>query len=92
MNYEYIKNFQEMGFGMFVHFGLYSIAGKGEWCFSTLNEKQKEEYRKLPSKFKVKKDWAQKLVRTAKSAGAKYIVLTTRHHDGFSLYDTQVLN
>ena len=81
-----------MGFGMFVHFGLYSVVGKGEWNFAMLNEKQKEEYRKLPLKFKVKKDWAQKLVKTAKSAGAKYIVLTTRHHDGFSLYDTQGLN
>ncbi len=92
MDYGYIERFKKLTFGMFVHFGLYSVAGKGEWNYSYLTEEKRKEYRKLPEKFKVKKDWAQKLVRTAKAAGAKYIVLTTRHHDGFSLYDTQGLN
>lgn len=94
MSYEYIKEFRELGFGMFVHYGLYSIVGKGEWYYSfkSGDEKAREKYRNLPAKFVVKKDWAKSMVRTAKAAGAKYIVLTTRHHDGFSLYDTKGLS
>jgi len=76
---------------MFVHFGLYSVLGKGEWAKKALGI-DGEEYDGLMNKFDVKKDWAKKLVSTAKSAGCKYIVLTTRHHDGFSLYDTKGLN
>ena len=79
-----------MKLGMFVHFGLYSIVGKGEWYM--FNEQvPSEKYEKLLSKFKVKKSWAKDIVRTARGFGAKYIVLTTRHHDGFSLYDTKGL-
>ena len=46
----------------------------------------------ITKKFKIRKDWAKALVKTAKQAGCKYITLTTRHHDGFSLYDTCGLN
>ncbi len=91
MAYEYIENFKKMGFGMFNHFGLYSILGKGEWVL-TLGKADHAKYNELPKKFKVKKDWAKQLVKTAKAAGCRYITLTTRHHDGFSLYDTQGLN
>ncbi len=90
--YEYIENFKKMGYGLFNHFGLYSILGKGEWVL-TLGTYDHAKYNaELPGKFKVKKDWAKKLVKTAKEAGCKYITLTTRHHDGFSLYDTKGLN
>lgn len=92
MDYTYIEKFKNLGFGMFVHFGLYSIVGKGEWYYSNLDKKAREKYGNLPAKFAVKRDWAKSMVRTAKAAGAKYIVLTTRHHDGFSLYDTQGLS
>ena len=90
VKYEYIKNFKDLGFGIFVHFGLYSVIGKGEWYYFTIakNESAKKKYLELPSVFRVRKDWAKSIVKTAKKAGAKYIVLTTRHHDGFSLYDT----
>ena len=87
MKPQYIKDFEKLGFGIFVHFGLYSIIGKGEWYKFMYNVK-KEEYHKLFNRFKVSKSWATNLVRTAKKAGARYITLTTRHHDGFSLYDT----
>ena len=87
----YVYEFEKKGFGMFVHFGLYSILGKGEWVFTQGNI-DKEKYFKLTEKFKVKKGWAKELVSTAKKAGCKYITLTTRHHEGFSLYDTQGLN
>ena len=88
MDYRYIRDFQKLGLGVFAHFGLYSVVGKGEWYAYNLDEKKKGAYENTINKFKVKKDWAQKLVAVAKAAGAKYITLTTRHHDGFSLYDT----
>lgn len=82
-----IKNFEDMKVGMFVHFGLYSIVGKGEW-FMNNEQVPASEYEKLMQKFNVGKNWAKNLVKCAKHLGAKYIVLTTRHHDGFSLYNT----
>ena len=91
MKPKYIEEFEKLGFGIFVHFGLYSIIGKGEW-YEWVYNVDKNEYRKLANRFKVSKNWATNLVRTAKAAGAKYITLTTRHHDGFSLYDTQGLS
>ncbi len=89
--YEYIENFKKLGFGMFVHFGLYSICATGEWSMRSCGY-SKEEFQALMDKFTVDPDWAKKLVKTAKDAGCKYITLTTRHHDGFSLYDTKGLN
>ena len=91
MAYEYIERFKKLGFGMFCHFGLYSQLGRGEWalCVHQLNQ---EEYNAQMKTFEIDKDWAKKLVATAKSAGCKYITLTTRHHDGFSLFDTCGLN
>ena len=87
----YISNFEKLGMGVFVHFGVYSKAGKGEW-YKRAYQVPDEKYFKLVEKFKVKKTWAKELVSTAKKAGAKYITLTTRHHDGFSLFDTCGLN
>lgn len=86
-----IKDFEKLGFGMFVHFGLYSILGKGEWAKHSLNIPW-DEYLKTLDHFSPKKDWAEELVLTAKEAGCRYITLTSRHHDGFSLYDTCGLN
>lgn len=89
--YEYVKDFEKLGFGMFVHFGLYSILGKGEWAKFRFNIPD-EKYMKLTEKFKVKKNFAKDLVAVAKKSGCKYITITSRHHDGFSLYDTNGLN
>ena len=88
---QYIKEFEKLGFGMFVHFGLYSVLGKGEWAKLSY-QMSDEEYFKLCEQFQPEKDWATKLVTQAKQAGCKYITLTTRHHDGYSLYDTCGLN
>ena len=88
----YIEEFEKLGFGLFVHFGLYSIVGKGEWYLHLNSNANKTEYEQLLSKVRVNKHWAKNLVRTAKKAGCKYITLTTRHHDGFSLFDTCGLN
>ena len=86
-----IKEFEKLGFGLFVHFGLYSVIGKGEWAKDQLNIPW-EEYLKAMDTFCPKENWAQELVAAAKDAGCQYITFTTRHHDGFSLYDTCGLN
>ncbi len=88
---QYIKDFENLGFGMFVHFGIYSVYGRGEWSKHTLNVPT-EEYEALTKEFDPKPTWATELVAAAKNAGCKYITITTRHHDGFSLYDTCGLN
>lgn len=88
MKYQYVEDFKKLGFGMFVHFGLYSVLGRAEWAKKVLDIPY-EEYDKLIPKFNPRKDWAKKIVKVAKNAGCKYITLTTRHHDGFSLYDTK---
>lgn len=74
-------------FGMFVHFGLYAIPARGEWV--QWNEQiPVEEYALLAAKFHPvsgPEEWAS----VAKDAGMQYMVLTSRHHDGFSLFDTK---
>ncbi len=89
--YAYIERFRDYGYGLFVHFGLYSLIGKGEWAQDIL-EIDKNKYESLKNKFNPKKDWAEKIVAFAQKNGCKYITLTTRHHDGFSLYDTKGLS
>lgn len=91
MDYQYVEDFKNLGFGMFVHFGLYSVIGKGEWV-KFIENIPYEKYDKNINKFKVSKTWAKDLVKAAKNAGCRYITLTTRHHDGFSLYDTKGLS
>ena len=89
---EKIERFDKLGFGLFVHFGLFSLVNKGEWYFYADKKIEMPEYRKLTEKFDVKKNFAKELVSFAKSIGCKYITLTTRHHEGFSLYDTRGLS
>lgn len=81
--------FREARFGMFIHYGLYSALGTGEW--SQANENYTvAEYEKLAGKFAPKEGCAREWCELAKKAGAKYAVLTTRHHEGFSLWDSKV--
>ena len=85
-----IARFERMAYGMFIHWGLYSQLGRGEWVMH--REKiPKAEYRKLRDTFTAKDFEGRKIARTARLAGMKYITLTSRHHDGFSLYDTRGL-
>ena len=86
---EYIKRFEQLGFGMFVHFGLYSQLSRGEWTMS-VHKMSREEYSPLINTFDPGS--MSEIVGVAKRAGCKYVCLTTRHHDGFSLYDTKGLN
>jgi len=86
-----VAEFEKFGFGLFIHWGLYSQLGRGEWVMH--QEKiPVEEYSKLANTFTASKFDARKIAATAKAAGIKYITLTTRHHDGFSLFDTCGLN
>ena len=75
-------------FGMFIHFGLYSALGRHEWVKSreTIADAAYDEHVKYfnPDLFDAR-DWA----RRAKAAGMKYVVLTTKHHEGFCMWDTK---
>lgn len=79
---------REARFGMFIHFGLYSQVGRNEWAMA-LENIPVGEYEKLAETFNPRpgapRDWAA----LAKRAGMKYMVLTTRHHEGFSLWDSK---
>ncbi|GHE23116.1 alpha-L-fucosidase [Sphingobacterium griseoflavum] len=75
-------------FGMFIHWGLYAVAGRHEWVQSR-ERISKQDYQKYFDNFDPDMydpvQWAQQ----AKAAGMKYVVITTKHHEGFCLWDTQ---
>ena len=79
--------FQEARFGLFVHWGMHAVLGRGEQIFSR-DLMPLAEYEPIAQQFRPTEDWARRLCRTAVDAGAKYIVLTTRHHDGYCLFKT----
>jgi alpha-L-fucosidase len=83
------QEFQDAKFGMFIHWGVYSVLGDGEWIFHDRRLKV-NEYDRLPRFFNPKKFDAQAWVALAKSAGMKYITITSRHHDGFAMFDSKV--
>lgn len=86
-----IANFEKQAFGMFIHWGLYSHLGQGEWAQHIQNIPM-DEYAKLKDSFTAEQFDAEQIAMIAKRAGMNYVVLTTRHHDGFSLYDTRGLS
>ncbi len=74
-------------FGIFVHWGLYAIPAKGEWHM--FNDKvPADEYAKLAAQFNPRHYDPDAWARLARDAGARYMVMTARHHDGFSLFDS----
>ncbi|MBI5960665.1 MAG: alpha-L-fucosidase [Chloroflexi bacterium] len=79
--------FQDNRFGMFIHWGLYSILGRGEWVMH-FERIAPADYHPLAQQFNPIRFNADEWVNTAADAGQKYLVITSRHHDGFSLYDT----
>ncbi|MBC7236076.1 MAG: alpha-L-fucosidase, partial [Chloroflexi bacterium] len=76
-------------FGMFIHWGVYAIPARGEWVMYQEHIPH-QEYAPLAKQFSPTHYDPDEWVRLAKSAGMKYMVMTTRHHDGFSLFDSQV--
>ncbi len=91
-------DWQELKFGMFIHFGLYSLAG-GVWKGKKITRGYSEqilshgylpqgEYEKLTNQFSLERFDADAIVTLAKDAGMHYLVVSSKHHDGFCLYDT----
>ena len=87
-NLEARKWFEEARFGMFIHWGVYSVLGDGEWVMNNQNISIKE-YEKLPSFFNPTEFNAKDWVKIAKDSGMKYITITSRHHDGFSMFNSK---
>lgn len=88
-NLESRRWFQDAKFGLFIHWGVYSVLGKGEWVMN--NDKiPSNDYDKLPTQFNPTEFDAAEWVAMAKAAGMKYITITSRHHDGFAMFDSKV--
>jgi alpha-L-fucosidase len=83
-----MKWWRDARFGMFIHFGLYSVLEQHEWAMSIQNW-DPGEYARLADGFLPKPGAPEGWVRLASEAGMKYCVLTTRHHEGFSLWDSK---
>ena len=94
-----MKWFREAKFGLFIHWGLYAIpagewkgqriAGIGEWIMNRAKIPVKE-YEQLAAQFNPVKFDAEEIVKLAEDAGMKYIVITSKHHDGFAMYHSNV--
>ena len=84
-NHQGLALFADRKFGLFMHWGLYSILGRGEWVLR--NEKiPPAEYEALRHQFKGERFDADAVARLACDAGMKYIAIGTKHHDGFCLF------
>ena len=93
------KWWREAKFGMFIHWGIYAVPADStdlqghkriaEWYFSN-KQVQVADYEKFASQFDPVQFDARQWVETAKNAGMKYIVITSKHHDGFSMFDTKM--
>ena len=86
-----VADFERNAYGLFLHWGLYSKLGRGEWILHNDEELDATEYESLTEEFTAEDFDGQAIAQLARHAGMKYAVLTARHHDGFSLYDTQGL-
>lgn len=84
----HIEHWQDYKFGMFIHYGLYSVIGEGEWVMFN-KPMDKDEYAETMKNFTAEKFDGKRLASLAKQAGMKYMVMTTRHHDGFCLFDSK---
>src|SRR5881296_1080327 len=80
--------FQDARFGMFIHWGVYSVLGDGEWVMNT-RKMTVAEYEKLAPKFDPTEYDPAAWVALAKAAGMKYITITSKHHDGFAMWGTK---
>ena len=84
-----VEDFSNMRYGMFIHYGLYSGLGRGEWV---MNREQipPAEMEKIAKTFKPDQFSAEELCQLAVDGGMKYVIFTTMHHDGFRMYDTAI--
>jgi alpha-L-fucosidase len=79
----------EAKFGMFIHWGLYSVLGRHEWAMEEEGIPV-PEYEQLAKRFTPQPNAARAWARLARKAGQKYMVMTTKHHEGFCLFDTKL--
>src|SRR5690242_17326984 len=81
--------FQDARFGLFIHWGVYSVLGDGEWV---MNNEQIPiaAYEKIPSFFNPVAFNPAEWVKMVKDAGMQYITITSKHHDGFAMFDSKV--
>ena len=86
---ERLRWFKEAKFGMFIHWGVYSVIGRDEWARNIFQIPQ-AEYDKYIPRFNPVKFNADAWVDLARNAGARYMVITSKHHDGFSMYRSNV--
>ena len=86
-----VARFEQLAYGMFIHWGLYSQLGAGEWVMLQ-RRVPPAEYNRLQGSFTAQDFDARAWARLARDAGMRYVTLTTRHHEGFSLYDTRGLS
>ena len=84
-----LKWWHEARFGMFIHWGLYSQLGRHEWAMEEEGIPI-EEYQKLAASFHPKPNAARAWAQLAKQAGQKYMVMTTKHHEGFCNFDSKL--
>jgi len=84
-----LSDFASARLGLFIHFGLFSVLGRGEWA---LNKERipVEAYRRLADRFTAAAFDPDAICRQAAAAGCRYACLTTMHHEGFCLYDSEV--
>ena len=82
------ERYRDAKFGMFIHWGVYSLLGSGEWVMQN-RPIAVPDYEWLATTFNPVRFDAQLWVATAKAAGMKYITITARHHDGFSMFATR---
>lgn len=87
-NLEARKWFQDARFGIFIHWGVYSVPARGEWAMQ-LEKIPASEYERFASQFNPTEFNAAEWVALAKRAGAKYITITSKHHDGFAMFATR---
>lgn len=87
-NLENRKWFEDSRFGVFIHWGVYSVLGDGEWVMNNQNFGL-NEYALLPKFFNPIDFDAKKWAKLYKESGAKYVTFTSRHHDGFSMWETK---
>lgn len=83
-----VEWFRRSRFGMFVHWGCHAVLGRGEQILSR-DVMPLEEFTPLAEAFRPRSDWAKRLAAEAVNAGMKYVVLTTRHHDGYALFNSE---
>jgi alpha-L-fucosidase len=87
-NLEARRWFQDAKFGLFVHWGVYSVLGDGEWVMNN-RRIPISDYQKLPAQFNPTEFNAAEWVALAKAAGVRYITITSKHHDGFAMFGSK---